>query len=177
MSDQDAKLIDEARQALKRVSPFAHTDVARLADVIECLATRLEALAGGSRAEATEAQVEAAARVIAPGSWRVMDGYLVDMLRKHNRGDAGYDPAAFKDKESMAIARRVLNEALATRDHQIALMVAVLKPFADAARDADERGGIDDCTCPDDYPINEASDETVTLGHCRAARALSEEAG
>lgn len=46
-----------------------------------------------------------------------------------------------------------------------------LRPFAAAAKDADDRGGVDDGTCPDDEPINDASDEVVTLGHCREARA------
>ncbi|TXH54334.1 MAG: hypothetical protein E6Q97_11290 [Desulfurellales bacterium] len=37
-----------------------------------------------------------------------MDGYLADMLRKYKGEHIGYDPDAFKHKESMAIARAVL---------------------------------------------------------------------
>ena len=122
MTTEYAKLIEDTNEWIAR--PFDPVNDLEMFNMTEdgqkIMRRLLEALAGGSRAEATEAQVEAAARVIAPGSWRVMDGYLVDMLRKHNRGDAGYDPAAFKDKESMAIARRVLNEAFTSRDHQLA---------------------------------------------------------
>lgn len=48
----------------------------------------------------------------------------------------------------------------------------VLEPFAEAARDTDERGGMDDFTCPPEYSICSASDADVTVGQCRAARAL-----
>lgn len=52
--------------------------------------------------------IEAMARIIDPSSWRVMDGYLAQMLRKYKGEHIGYDPDAFKHKESMAIARAVL---------------------------------------------------------------------
>lgn len=56
----------------------------------------------------SELTVEAVARIVAPSSWRVMDSYLADMQRKYRGENAGYDPAAFKHKESMALARAVL---------------------------------------------------------------------
>ena len=56
----------------------------------------------------TDEAVERGARVIAPGSWSVFDGYLADMLRKYKGENAGYDPEAFKDKISMAEARACL---------------------------------------------------------------------
>lgn len=52
--------------------------------------------------------IEAMARIIDPSSWRVMDGYLAQMLRKYKGEHIGYDPDAFKHKESMAIARALL---------------------------------------------------------------------
>ena len=52
--------------------------------------------------------IEAMARIIDPSSWRVMDGYLAQMLRKYKGEHIGYDPDAFKHKESMAIARSLL---------------------------------------------------------------------
>ncbi len=52
--------------------------------------------------------IEAMARIIDPSSWRVMDGYLAQMLRKYKGEHIGYDPDAFKHKESMAIARAIL---------------------------------------------------------------------
>jgi len=47
---------------------------------------------------------EQAARIIDPASWAVMDSYLKQMLRKYKGKHIGYDPEAFKHKESMAIA-------------------------------------------------------------------------
>ena len=52
--------------------------------------------------------IEAMARIIDPSSWRVMDGYLAQMLRKYKGEHIGYDPDAFKHKESMAIARAII---------------------------------------------------------------------
>lgn len=51
-----------------------------------------------------QAWKEQAARIIDPSSWAVMDGYLKQMLRKYKGQNIGYDPDAFKHKESMAIA-------------------------------------------------------------------------
>lgn len=51
-----------------------------------------------------EAWKEQAARIIDPASWAVMDSYLKQMLRKYKGQNIGYDPEAFKHKESMAIA-------------------------------------------------------------------------
>jgi hypothetical protein len=55
-----------------------------------------------STGEAMERR-ERYARIIDPSSWRVMDGYLADMLRKYKGQDVGYDPEQFKHKESLAI--------------------------------------------------------------------------
>jgi hypothetical protein len=52
--------------------------------------------------------VERVARLLDPSSWRVMDGYLAEVKRKYRGENAGYDPAAFKHKESMAMARAVI---------------------------------------------------------------------
>lgn len=51
---------------------------------------------------------EAVARLIDPSSWRVMDSYLAEFLRKHRDVNAGYDPDNFKHKESLAIADDIL---------------------------------------------------------------------
>ena len=51
-----------------------------------------------------QAWKEQAARIIDPASWAVMDSYLKQMLRKYKGQNIGYDPEAFKHKESMAIA-------------------------------------------------------------------------
>lgn len=51
-----------------------------------------------------QAWKEQAARIIDPASWAVMDSYLKQMLRKYKGQNIGYDPDAFKHKESMAIA-------------------------------------------------------------------------
>ena len=59
-------------------------------------------------AAAVEADVEKIARIIDPSSWAVMDGYLSDMLRKYKGQNIGYDPDAFKHKQSMATARALL---------------------------------------------------------------------
>lgn len=61
-----------------------------------------------------EETVEAMARLIDPSSWRVFDGYLAEVKRKYKGKNAGYDPAAFKDKKSIALAERLL-ALLATR--------------------------------------------------------------
>lgn len=62
-----------------------------------------------ARALVAEATVEEVARMIDPSSWRVFDGYLADMKRKYKGENAGYDPEAFKDKKSMALALSILN--------------------------------------------------------------------
>lgn len=54
----------------------------------------------------SEELVERVARIIDPSSWRVMDSYLADVKRKPN---VGYDPDNFKDKQSMADARAILD--------------------------------------------------------------------
>ena len=59
-------------------------------------------------ANVSDELIEAMARIIDPSSWRVMDGYLAQMLRKYKGEHIGYDPDAFKHKESMAIARALL---------------------------------------------------------------------
>lgn len=51
---------------------------------------------------------EQVARIIDPGAWRVMDGYLAEMLRKYKGEKVGYDPEAFKHKGSLAIADSIL---------------------------------------------------------------------
>ena len=53
----------------------------------------------------TDAEAEKIARVLAPRSWEVFDGYLAEMLRKYKGENAAYDPSAFKDKASMSQAR------------------------------------------------------------------------
>lgn len=59
-----------------------------------------------------EAAVEALARIIDPSSWRVFDGYLADVKRKYKGQNAAYDPEAFKDKKSMALARSIITHIL-----------------------------------------------------------------
>lgn len=59
-------------------------------------------------ANVSDELIEAMARIIDPSSWRVMDGYLAQMLRKYKGEHIGYDPDAFKHKESMAIARALI---------------------------------------------------------------------
>ena len=62
-----------------------------------------------ARLVASDEAVEMVARIIAPSSWRVMDGYLADTKRKYKGENAAYDPESFKHKESMETARRVLS--------------------------------------------------------------------
>ena len=62
--------------------------------------------------EIDDGMVERAARVIAPSSWAVFDGYLADVKRKYKGQDAAYDPDAFKDRKSMALARAAFAAAL-----------------------------------------------------------------
>lgn len=52
--------------------------------------------------------VEELARLIDPSSWRVFDGYLADVKRKYKNQNAAYDPEAFKDKKSTAVAVAIL---------------------------------------------------------------------
>ena len=62
---------------------------------------------------------EQAARIIDPASWAVMDSYLKQMLRKYKGKHIGYDPEAFKHKESMAIAEALwplVQQAIAAED-------------------------------------------------------------
>jgi hypothetical protein len=58
---------------------------------------------------ATGADVrEQIARIIDPSSWSVFDCYLAIMPRKYRGENIGYDPAAFKDKKSLAKADEIL---------------------------------------------------------------------
>ncbi len=47
---------------------------------------------------------------------------------------------------------------------------AALEPFAAVAEDVDDCGGDDEGMCPDDERAEDASDEAITIGHCRRAR-------
>ena len=72
--------------------------------------------------------LEKMARAIAPRTWEVFDGYLKDTLRIKN---AAYDPDAFKDKASMALALAAWNAGPGPK------LAAALKPFADSCPDDD----------------------------------------
>ncbi len=74
--------------------------------------------------------IEAMARIIDPSSWRVMDGYLAQMLRKYKGEHIGYDPESFKHKESMAIARALI-PIIRAHLEPTSEMVEALRPFAD----------------------------------------------
>lgn len=50
---------------------------------------------------------EKVARLIDPSAWRVMDGYLAEMLRKYAGKNAGYDPDSFKHEPSLALADKI----------------------------------------------------------------------
>lgn len=52
--------------------------------------------------------VERVARVLDPGRWAVMDGYLQDTIRKHRGQDVGWPADQFKDAPSMAAATAAL---------------------------------------------------------------------
>ena len=54
------------------------------------------------------ATVERMARIIDPSSWSVFDSYLATVRRKYSGQNGRYDPSAFKDKKSTAIAQTVL---------------------------------------------------------------------
>lgn len=86
------KLIRELRFQESRHRVF---DEERLADLLRDASDSLEN---------EQAWKEQAARIIDPASWAVMDSYLKQMLRKYKGQNIGYDPEAFKHKESMAIA-------------------------------------------------------------------------
>jgi hypothetical protein len=73
-----------------------------------CLYFRRPPSTRNMEANVSDELIEAMARIIDPSSWRVMDGYLAQMLRKYKGEHIGYDPDAFKHKESMAIARAIL---------------------------------------------------------------------
>jgi hypothetical protein len=60
------------------------------------------------KAAEVEGLAEQIARIIDPSSWAVFDGYLAQVKRKYRGISAGYDPAQFKDKASMAKAREIL---------------------------------------------------------------------
>lgn len=60
--------------------------------------------------------VERVARIINPGSWAVMDGYLADMKRKYRGQNVAYDPDNFKHKGSMATARAAIAAMQESRD-------------------------------------------------------------
>ena len=51
---------------------------------------------------------EQIARLIDPSSWRVLDSYLEQAKRKYAGQDAGYDPEAFRDQASLAIAAQIM---------------------------------------------------------------------
>ena len=53
-------------------------------------------------------RLEQIARLIDPSSWRVLDSYLEQAKRKYAGQDAGYDPEAFKDRASLAIADQII---------------------------------------------------------------------
>jgi hypothetical protein len=59
-------------------------------------------------AEPSEAEVEAVARIIAPGSWAVMDNYLRMAQREYAGKSVGWPTDQFKDKASMATARAAI---------------------------------------------------------------------
>lgn len=83
---------------------------------------------------------EAVARMIDPGTWRVLDSYLADVKRKYRGQDAGYDPEAFRDKKSLKLAREIV-DFLASRqpsppptasdDFQTRVRAWVLECFGD----------------------------------------------
>jgi len=45
--------------------------------------------------------IETMARAIAPGAWQIMDTYLANMKRIYAGKDGMYDPAIYKDHQSM----------------------------------------------------------------------------
>ena len=55
--------------------------------------------------------IEAAARAIAPGRWAVMDSYLDQAKRQYAKSKAAYDPEAFKDSESIEVAKAAMAAA------------------------------------------------------------------
>lgn len=53
-------------------------------------------------------------------------------------------------------------------------LVLALEPFAEVANEIDHRGGADDGTCPNDIPVEDATDIAIMVGQLRrAASALS----
>ena len=74
-------------------------------------ATRYLLLAAGAlraQAPAPSDVVESVARIIDPGSWIVMDGYLEDMKRKYRDQNFGWPADQFQHEKSMAKARTIL---------------------------------------------------------------------
>ena len=53
-------------------------------------------------------RLEQIARIVDPSSWRVLDSYLEQAKRKYAGQDAGYDPEAFRDRASLAIAAQII---------------------------------------------------------------------
>lgn len=74
----------------------------------DCEGLARAAIAALKAQQPGEDVVERVARVIDPGSWAVMDGYLADMKRKYRGQNVAYDPDNFKHKGSMATARTAI---------------------------------------------------------------------
>ena len=104
-----------------------------------------------------QAWKEQAARIIDPASWAVMDSYLKQMLRKYKGQNIGYDPEAFKHKESMAIAESLwplVQQAIAAERER-------------CAKVADEH------RCKPDSPVHRGTDNTARM-IAAAIRSLKE---
>jgi len=56
---------------------------------------------------------EEIARIIDPSSWAVFDGYLAEVKRKYAGQNTAYDPDAFKDSRSLALADKILSRLTA----------------------------------------------------------------
>jgi hypothetical protein len=56
----------------------------------------------------TEAEIEAVARILDADSWAVMDSYLEQTKRKYGGQNVMYDPAQFRHKPSMKLAKAAI---------------------------------------------------------------------
>lgn len=76
--------------------------------------------------------------------------------------------AAEQGAKLFALRSETFQRQLEAAEANLARAREILKPFADAANNADD-GVPDDLKCEGHYPIHDASWEQVTLDHCRAA--------
>lgn len=101
------------------------------------------------------------ASALPPDRLRAMADVLAVHVREINRIIA----SGMHERDALLAAAQACWEASPGGE-----LLEALEPFADAAREIDERGGDDDGTCPSDVPVEDATDVAITVGQLRRAR-------